>query len=88
MAGRFPLYTDTDIDGPVVRALRATAWGILRGIDAYPEKTSDRIHFVRAAQEGRVLVSNDIDMKAIAEAWLPEGRSFSESSGGHAPTTR
>jgi hypothetical protein len=76
VAGRFPLYTDTDIDGPVVKALRAAAWDVLRGIDAYPERTRDDIHFAHAAQEGRVLVSNDIDMKAIAVAWFVEGRSF------------
>jgi hypothetical protein len=46
VAGRFRLYTDTDVDGPVVKALR------------------------------RVLVSNDIDMKLIAETWFLEGRSF------------
>ena len=41
-----------------------------------PRRTSDRVHFARAAQEGRVLVSNDIDMKLIAETWYLEGRSF------------
>jgi hypothetical protein len=76
VAGRFPLYIDTDVDGPVVKALRAAAWNILRGIDAYPERTSDRVHFARAAQERRVLVSNDVDMKMIADTWFLEGRSF------------
>ncbi len=51
MPGRFALYTDNDVDGPVVKALRAAAWDILRGIDAYPERTRDHIHFARAAQE-------------------------------------
>jgi hypothetical protein len=76
VAGRFRLYTDTDVDGPVVKALRGAGWDVLRGIDAYPERTRDDIHFARAAREGRVLVANDIDMKAIAEAWFTEGRSF------------
>jgi hypothetical protein len=76
VAGRFPLYTDTDIDGPVVKALLSAAWEVRRGIDAYPERTRDDIHFARAAQERSVLVSNDIDMKLIAEAWFLEGRSF------------
>ena len=76
MAGRFRLYTDTDVDGPVVKALRGAGWELLRGIDAYPERTRDDIHFARAAREGRVLVSNDIDMQALAEAWFLEGRSF------------
>lgn len=88
MAGRFLLYTDADVDGPVVKALRAAAWDVLRGIDAYPERTRDHIHFARAAQERRVLVSNDIDMKAIAEAWFLEGRDFRDSSGGRDATTR
>jgi hypothetical protein len=77
VAGRFRLYTDTDVDGPVVKALSTTGWDVLRGIDAYPERTKDDVHFTRAAKEGRVLVSNDRDMKAIAVAWFAEGRSFS-----------
>jgi hypothetical protein len=76
VAGRFRLYTDTDVDGAVVKALRTAGWDVLRGIEAYPERTSDRVHFARAAQEGRVLVSNDRDMKAIAVAWFAESRSF------------
>ena len=76
MAGRFPLYTDTDVDGPVVKALKIVGWDVLRGIEAYPEKTSDLVHFQRAAQEGRVLVSNDTDMLVLAEQWFAEGRPF------------
>lgn len=76
MAGRFRLYTDTDINGPVVKALRHASWDVLRGIDAYPERTPDHVHFERAAREGRVLAANDIDMKLIAESWYAEGRSF------------
>jgi len=76
VTGRFPLYTDTDVHGPVVKALRSAGWDILRGIEAYPERTHDDIRFVRAAQERRVLVSNDIDMKTLAEAWFLESRTF------------
>lgn len=76
MAGRFPLYSDTDVDGPVVKALSGAGWDVRRGIDAYPERTADDIHFVHAARERRVLVSNDRDMKAIAAAWFAEGKSF------------
>ncbi len=76
MAGRFGVYTDTDVDGPVVKALVAAGWDVLRGIDAYPEGTSDRTHFEHAASAGRVLVSNDSDMKLLAERWTAEGRAF------------
>jgi hypothetical protein len=58
---RFPLYTDADVHGPYVEALRRSGWDIVRAVDEFPEGTSDPIHFERAAREGRVLVSNDID---------------------------
>lgn len=74
MAGRFPLYTDTDVDGRVVKALAAAGWDVLRGIDAYPEGTADLVHFDRAAEEQRVLVSNDRDMKALAEESVAHAR--------------
>ena len=76
MAGRFPLYTDADIRGPVVRALKSAGWDVLRAIDAYPEKTLDPVHFGHAAREGRVMVANDADMKALAESWLAVGKPF------------
>jgi hypothetical protein len=76
VAGRFRLYTDACVDGPVVEALGRAGWDVLRGVDAHPEGTADATHFARAAQEARVLVSNDIDMKVIAEAWVAEGRRF------------
>ena len=76
MAGRFPLYTDTDIDGRVVKALVQAGWDVLRGIDSHPERTRDHVHFEHAASAGRVLVSNDFDMKAIAESWVADSRPF------------
>ena len=30
MAGRFPLYTDADIHGPVVKALVSADWDVVR----------------------------------------------------------
>ena len=76
MAGRFPLYTDADVDGPVVKALHSAGWDVLRAIDASAEKTSDDIHFAHAAREQRVLVSNDLDMKILAETWFLEGKGY------------
>jgi len=49
VAGRFPLYTDADIHGPVVAALRRAGWDVLRAVDAFPEGTQDLLHFERAA---------------------------------------
>ncbi len=76
MAGRFPLYTDADVHGPVVAALKLRGWDILRAVDAFLEGTDDETHFAEAARVGRVLVSNDDDQIRIAVEWLRTGRAF------------
>jgi hypothetical protein len=76
VAGRFPLYTDADLYGPLVEGLRRAGWNLLRAIEAYPERTFDIVHFERAVREARVMVSNDRDVLEIAERWFEEGRPF------------
>ena len=80
MAGRFPLYLDADIHGPVVEpvveGLLRAGWDVVRAVDRYPQGTDDLVHFERAARDGRVVVSNDSDIRVIAEGWLAGGRSF------------
>jgi predicted nuclease of predicted toxin-antitoxin system len=73
VAGRFPLYTDADVHGPLILALRRRGWDVIRAIDLYPPGTADVVHFERAARENRVLISNDQDM---ANRWLADGRPF------------
>lgn len=76
MSGRFPLYTDADIRGPLIRQLRNAGWDIVRAIDEYPERTKDSVHFHRAVELGRVLVTSDEDQEALAAAWCEAGRRF------------
>lgn len=76
MAGRFRIYTDADIHGPLVQALKRRSWDLVRAVDAHPEGQDDRTHFEHAAKEGRVLVSNDVDQIRIAQEWIIAGRSF------------
>lgn len=76
MAGRFPLYTDADVHGPLVDALIRRGWDVVRAIDTFPEGTDDPPHFEEAVRLGRVMVANDSDMKALAERWLDESRAF------------
>ena len=45
MAGRFPLYTDADVKGAVIEALRQGGWDVVRAIEAFPEGTDDEVHF-------------------------------------------
>jgi Domain of unknown function (DUF5615) len=76
VAGHFPLYTDADVRGSLIKALKAAGWDVVRGIDALPEGANDLLHFERAATLGRVLVTNDADQEAIADKWYREGRAF------------
>lgn len=48
----------------------------MRAVDAEPEGTDDIDHFKHAVRLGRVLIANDKHMKAIAERWIADGRSF------------
>jgi len=72
VAGRFRLYTDADIHGPFVHVLKK-GWDLVRAVDLYPQGQDDRTHFERAAKEGRVLVSNDLDQVRIAQEWILAG---------------
>jgi hypothetical protein len=45
VSGRFPLYTDADVQGQCIKALQQAGWDVLRAIDAFPEKTEDLSHF-------------------------------------------
>ena len=76
MAGRFPLYTDNDVDGDLVKALRRAGWDIARGVDSLPEDALDPEHFEKAAELGRVLVTNDQPFVDTAHQWLEKGRRF------------
>jgi hypothetical protein len=76
VSGRFPLYTDADIRGPLIRRLLHAGWDVLRAIDEYPERTKDPLHFRRAAELGRVLVTSDEHHEALAVEWYEAGRSF------------
>ena len=76
MAGRFPLYTDADIRGSLIEALRRKGGDVLRAIDAHSERTRDPVHFETAARLGRVLASYDVDQVKIALEWIETGRAF------------
>lgn len=37
MPGRFPLFTDENIDGPLIQALRQQGWDLVRAIEVYAQ---------------------------------------------------
>ena len=76
MAGRFPLYTDENVKGQLVKALQDRGWDLVRAVDMLAEGTEDEDQFESAAKENRVFVSSDEPFVAIAYRWLREGRPF------------
>ena len=76
MAGRFALYTDADVHGPLIKALRNAGWDIVRAIDAFPERTPDLTHFEHAVALGRVLVTNDEDQEEIGHGGTAKDAPF------------
>jgi hypothetical protein len=76
VGGRFPLYTDADVYGPLVDGLMKRGWDVLRAVDAFPEGTDDRTHFERAASEKRMLVACDVHQHQIALEWIRAERPF------------
>lgn len=76
MAG-FPLYTDADVRGPLIKGLRKRGWDIVRAVEAFPEGTSDEVHFEHAAKNGRCFVTSDPgDPQRLAHQWVEAARRF------------
>lgn len=76
MARGFAVFTDNHVQEAVVDGLPAAGWDVVRAIDAFPERAADAVLLEHAAKEGRVLVTNDEDLLAIAATWLGAGRLF------------
>lgn len=76
MAGRFPLFTDENVDGPIIRGLRHRGWDVQHATDKVGQNTEDASLFQLAASLDRVFVSTDKDMLILAKDWLRAGRPF------------
>jgi hypothetical protein len=82
VAGRFPIYADADVRGPLIKALTKAGWDVVRAIDLYPERSSDLTHFERAVAMGRILVTNDEDQEQPRTSGIGKAGLFRESSRG------
>ena len=76
MAGRFPLYTDADVYGPLLDGLIHRGWDVVRAVRIRPEGEDDIIHFRLAAEQNRVLVACDHHQLRFALAWIDKGEPF------------
>lgn len=75
MPGRFALFTDENIGGPLIKALVERGWDVERAIDVFGEETDDAL-FAHAARTERVFLTDDRPAEAIAIDWLDKGRPF------------
>lgn len=76
MAGRFPLFTDENIEGALVEALSKRGWDIVRAVDVFDPGTADDVLFAYASRQGRVFVTTDDDFDAIGSDWLKGSKTF------------
>jgi hypothetical protein len=76
VAGRFALFVDEHVHGPLVEGLTRLGWDVERAVDAFGQRTDDDRLFAYAAEKGRVFVTNDEPAEAIAIRWLAVGQPF------------
>ena len=76
MAGRFPLLTDIDVDGRLVRGLVRVGWHVVRVVDTFPGDTLDNVLFEQAVEQNQAFVTNDKGMHRIGAEWIRKGQTF------------
>jgi predicted nuclease of predicted toxin-antitoxin system len=76
VAGRFPLFTDENVDGPIIRGLRQRGWDVQHATEELGEETKDISLLEYATSLERVMVSTDKHLLHLGERWVEEGRDF------------
>jgi hypothetical protein len=76
VASRFPLFTDENIPGAVIKGLIRQGWDVKCAVDVFPQGTSDDVLFEYAAKEGRVFVSSDEPAQVVGVRYLTSGQPF------------
>lgn len=72
------IYADEDLNGALVRRLRARGYDVLRAIDVKPAGTLDHEHLMVATDTGRLLIThNHDDFWHLHRAWHARARHWS-----------
>jgi hypothetical protein len=74
MAARF--FADVHIPGPVIHQLRLRGVDITAATEENHERKSDEELLILATAAGRIMVTQDIRFRVLAEDWLRAGRLF------------
>jgi len=69
-----PFFTDNHVRGPLIKALRQRGGDVARAVDLFGQENDDAELFAYAAKEGRVFLTCDEGIHAIAYDWLMQGR--------------
>ncbi len=71
-----PLYLDVHVDKAIHDQLRLRGVNVLRAHDDGADEMQDEDLLRRASSLGRVVFTQDIRFKALAERWQREGEAF------------
>ena len=77
------LYADVHVPGPVIRQLRGRGVGILAATEEQKNELPDGELLAPATSQSRVVVTQDIRFRVLAEDWRRAGRTFSGLVFGH-----
>ena len=78
-----PLYLDVHVPSAIADQLRRLGVDVLTAQDDATTELDDPGLLVRSTALGRLLFTQDIRFKALAESWQREGRSFAGLVFGH-----
>jgi hypothetical protein len=77
------LYMDVHVPRPITDQLRHRGADVLTAVEDRAEALPDEAILERACQLGRVVFTQDIRFKALAEQWQRQGRQFAGLVFGH-----
>jgi hypothetical protein len=77
------LYLDIHVPQAITDQLRCRGVDVITAIEDGPDAVGDALLLDRVRDLGRVLFSQDIRFKALAEEWQRQGRTFSGFLFGH-----
>ena len=78
-----PLYLDVHVPAAIAAQLRTRGVDVLIAQEDGTAELSDPDLLARSTALGRLLFTQDIRFKALAETWQREGRSFAGLAFGH-----
>jgi hypothetical protein len=71
-----PLFADVHVPGPVILQLRLRGVDISAATEEGHERKSDEELLTIATRAGRIMVTQDIGFRVLAEDWQRAGRDF------------